>query len=87
MTTYSDLRRNAPVSSPASSGAPAAAADSQNAQGIAIDGVQQVIEMLRVADPAFRESILSRLAARDPAGDEDRHVADHRQNLLRKNGR
>ncbi len=32
---------------------------------IAIDGFQQVLEMLRIADPAFRESLLKRLAARD----------------------
>ena len=34
-------------------------------QMIPIDGFQQVIEMLRIADPAFRESLLRRLAARD----------------------
>jgi hypothetical protein len=32
---------------------------------IRIDGFQQVLDMLRVADPAFRESLLRRLAARD----------------------
>jgi hypothetical protein len=32
---------------------------------IPVDGFQQVLEMLRVADPAFRESLLRRLAARD----------------------
>lgn len=32
---------------------------------IPFDGFQQVLEMLRVADPAFRESLLRRLAARD----------------------
>ena len=32
---------------------------------IAVDGFQQVLEMLRIADPAFRESLLKRLAARD----------------------
>ena len=34
-------------------------------QQIAVDGFQQVLEMLRIADPAFRESLLRRLAARD----------------------
>ena len=34
-------------------------------QPIPIDGFKQVIEMLRIADPAFRESLLRRLAARD----------------------
>ena len=32
---------------------------------IPIDGFKQVLEMLRIADPAFRESLLRRLAQRD----------------------
>jgi hypothetical protein len=32
---------------------------------IPVDGFQQVLEMLRIADPAFRESLLRRLAQRD----------------------
>ena len=32
---------------------------------IAVDGFRQVLEMLRIADPAFRESLLKRLAQRD----------------------
>ena len=32
---------------------------------IPVDGFQQVLEMLKIADPAFRESLLKRLAARD----------------------
>jgi len=32
---------------------------------VAVDGFRQVLEMLRIADPAFRESLLKRLAARD----------------------
>lgn len=32
---------------------------------IAINGFNQVLEMLRIADPAFRESLLKRLAAKD----------------------
>lgn len=35
-------------------------------EGVKIDGLQQVIEMLKYADPAFRESLLKRLQARDP---------------------
>lgn len=35
-------------------------------QGVKIDGLQQVIELLKFADPAFRESLLKRLQARDP---------------------
>lgn len=34
-------------------------------QKIAINGFQQILDMLRVADPEFRESLLRRLAARD----------------------
>jgi hypothetical protein len=33
---------------------------------IAVDGFNQVLEMLRIADPAFRESLLKRLAKHDP---------------------
>ncbi|MBS1960322.1 MAG: hypothetical protein JST80_12670 [Bdellovibrionales bacterium] len=35
-------------------------------EGVKIDGLQQVIELLKFADPAFRESLLKRLTARDP---------------------
>ena len=34
-------------------------------QQIRVDGYDQVLQMLRAADPEFRESILRRLAARD----------------------
>jgi len=34
-------------------------------QPIPIDGFQQVLDMLRIADPAFRESLLRRLALKD----------------------
>ncbi len=32
---------------------------------IAVDGFGQVIEMLKIADPGFRESLLKRLALKD----------------------
>jgi hypothetical protein len=32
---------------------------------VPVHGFQQVLEMLRIADPAFRESLLKRLASRD----------------------
>ena len=35
-------------------------------QGVKINGLEQVIELLKYADPAFRESLLKRLAGRDP---------------------
>ena len=34
-------------------------------QGVSINGFQQVLDMLKIADPAFRESLLRRLAAKD----------------------
>jgi hypothetical protein len=34
--------------------------------GVKINGLQQVIDLLRFADPAFRESLLKRLTQRDP---------------------
>jgi hypothetical protein len=37
----------------------------KNETPIPVDGFQQVLEMLQIADPAFRESLLRRLAARD----------------------
>jgi hypothetical protein len=43
----------------------AAPASPQAEAPIPVDGFKQVLEMLRVADPAFRESLLRRLAARD----------------------
>lgn len=35
-------------------------------EGVKINGLQQVIELLKFADPAFRDSLLRRLQARDP---------------------
>ena len=40
-------------------------ADAQKEQQIPIDGYGQIYEMLRIADPAFRESLLKRLAGKD----------------------
>jgi len=34
---------------------------------IPVDGFKQVLDMLKIADPAFRESLLKRLAQRDAA--------------------
>jgi hypothetical protein len=36
-----------------------------NEESIRVDGFAQVLAMLRIADPEFRESLLRRLAARD----------------------
>jgi len=35
-------------------------------EGLKINGLQQVVDMLKFADPAFRESLLKRLSQRDP---------------------
>lgn len=51
---------------PAEGGAAQAEGGSSQDQRIRIDGFNQVLEMLRVADPAFRESLLRNLAKRDP---------------------
>ncbi|MBU6152745.1 MAG: hypothetical protein KGP28_00455 [Bdellovibrionales bacterium] len=34
---------------------------------VRVNGLEQVIELLRHADPSFRNSLLKRLQARDPA--------------------
>ena len=47
-----------------------------NEPQVAVDGFGQILEMLRVADPQFRESLLKRLAARDR-----QLAADLRSNL------
>jgi hypothetical protein len=52
-------------SSPSSPKAPMDSAPQTQEKQVAVDGFQQVIEMLKIADPAFRESLLKRLAARD----------------------
>ena len=35
-------------------------------EGLRINGLQQVVDLLQFADPAFRESLLKRLTQRDP---------------------
>jgi len=35
-------------------------------EGVKINGLQQVVDLLKYADPAFRESLLKRLMQRDP---------------------
>ena len=35
-------------------------------QGVRVNGYKQVLEMLRFADPSFRESLLKRLASERP---------------------
>lgn len=54
------MKQNKPVATPPAQDNPA------EAQAIPINGFQQVLDMLRIADPAFRESLLKRLAQKDP---------------------
>lgn len=37
-----------------------------NEEGMRINGLQQVVDLLKTADPAFRDSLLKRLTQRDP---------------------
>lgn len=62
MSAYSRDPGKSPTQALAAAGAPAPSGEAP----IAVDGFQQVLEMLRAADPAFRESLLRRLASRDP---------------------
>lgn len=59
MSSFTDTKRN---SNPSSS------STSEPAEGqIRVDGFGQVIALLEVADPSFRESLLNRIAAKDPS--------------------
>lgn len=49
-------------------------------KAIPINGFQQVLDMLKIADPVFRESLLNRLAARD------RELANSLRKDLRNRG-
>ncbi|MFZ9596139.1 MAG: hypothetical protein ACO3A2_08690 [Bdellovibrionia bacterium] len=53
-----------PSTSPAAGKTPVAFSPPASDQ-IPINGRQQILDMLRVADPQFRESILRRLSSRD----------------------
>jgi hypothetical protein len=53
-------------------------APAEKEEQIRVDGFGQVLALLRVADPAFRESLLRRLAQRDP---------ELARNLIRNLGR
>lgn len=63
----SDARRQASASAPSPSSGSVAKAGSGGPDDIRINGFEQVLAMLDAAEPAFRESLLRRLAQRDPA--------------------
>jgi hypothetical protein len=46
-------------------------------EGMKINGLQQVVDLLKFADPAFRESLLKRLMQRDP------HLAQNLRKIIR----
>ena len=48
-----------------SAGRSSAVTEGKVEDAIPVDGYQQVLEMLRIADPAFRDSLLRRIAQRD----------------------
>ena len=52
-------------------------AQNTHEEGIKINGLQQVVDLLRNADPAFRESLLKRLTQRDP------NLAHHLRKTMR----
>ena len=45
---------------------PAAPQKPEMEAGVQVNGLEQVVEMLRFADPAFRDSLLKRITQRDP---------------------
>jgi|GEM_PF-743524 len=61
MSTY----KNSPRPNVASANSEAEEAGASQEKPIPVDGFNQVLEMLQVADPEFRESLLRRLAIRD----------------------
>ena len=66
MAITREYQRNS--AKPAAQDAPAnlANANENGEKPVPIDGFHQVVEMLMAADPAFRESLLSRIARCDP---------------------
>lgn len=54
-----DTRKRSPESAPQQSKGP-------QEEGMKINGLQQVIDMLRHADPQFRASLIRRIQAKDP---------------------
>lgn len=55
--TAGKARTNPPVNNPV---------NEKGQEQIRVDGFEQVLAMLRIADRGFRDSLLKRLAARDP---------------------
>ena len=62
MSSFTDLKRNSNAANPQAAGN-----DGAKEGQIKVDGFGQVIALLEVADPSFRESLLNRIAAKDPS--------------------
>ncbi len=62
MMTY---QRNGKTNSKSSQSSEQSDPPPQKKQGVRVNGIQQVLDMLRVADAPFRESLLTRIAAQD----------------------
>ena len=54
-----------PQKNPVNDPTGATAASGPNDERIPVNGFNQILEMLKVADPAFRESLLRRIAVKD----------------------
>ena len=66
MSAYSKDRPNQKFPPPsASESSLSSGVPTSGENQIAVDGFKQILDMLRIADPAFRESLLRRLATRD----------------------
>lgn len=65
MSAYTDTKRNSNPSKVSSSTPLGIDPVTKEAQ-IKVDGFGQVIALLEVADPSFRESLIKRIAAKDP---------------------
>jgi hypothetical protein len=61
MSSYTD-----PKNAPRSMNPPTAEAGTAKEAPIKVDGFGQVIALLEVADDSFRESLINRIAAKDP---------------------
>jgi len=66
MAITREYQRNSAKPAVQESPANLADADQNGEKPVQIDGFNQVVEMLMAADPAFRESLLTRIARRDP---------------------
>lgn len=62
MSSYTDLTNNKNKASKTPVGIDPITKETQ----IKVDGFGQVIALLEVADPSFRESLIDRIAAKDP---------------------